>query len=39
VRVAVAVAVRPMSAYDDLLDRYRRVSNLSNAAMLLGWDQ
>jgi len=28
-----------MSAYDELLDRYRRYANLGNAAMLLNWDQ
>lgn len=28
-----------MSAYDDLLDRYRRVSNLGYASMLLNWDR
>ncbi|WP_267641979.1 carboxypeptidase M32 [Haloarchaeobius amylolyticus] len=28
-----------MAAYDDLLDRYRRISNIGNAAGLLNWDQ
>jgi carboxypeptidase Taq len=27
------------TAYDDLLDRYRRVSNLRQASMFLNWDQ
>jgi carboxypeptidase Taq len=37
--MTVAGACSTMSAYDDLLDRYRRYANLGNAAMLLNWDQ